>query len=205
MLTRLETLKAMGIEVWSLRGEITAVPELTPQKARTPTREAMPIAKVESETAAASDSVATASATPVQPVPKFRLAMLHYGSVGLCLSLAEGAELPRRFCDDVARLMAADVQSVRFQMVQWPMLDTAGIDQSISAARQVVTQKFNVLPAKMIVIGRDVAEYFGPLEKVGDKPTLVGRQSYLLLPSLTELLGSADQKRQLMSVLASWQ
>ena len=131
--------------------------------------------------------------------------MLHYGSLGICLSLPEEVDLPRRFCDDIARVMTADIKALKFQIVEWPMLDTSGINQSIDAARQVVAQKFGALPAQVIVIGADVAEYFRPLEKVSDDaPVLVGRQSYLLVPSLKELLGSAKRKRHLMTLLANW-
>ena len=196
MLTQLETLKAMGIEVWALRESGAVLPESAPEPE-------MP-APVKQRATKENDQVSIPDGELA--IPRFRLAMLHYGSVGFCLSLAEGAELPRRFCDDVARVMAADMQALKFQIVEWPMLDTSGIDQSVDAARQVITQKFGVLPPKVIVVGADVAEYFGPLEKVSDDaPVLVGGQSYLLVPSLIELLKSADKKRHLMILLANWQ
>ncbi len=173
MLTQLETLKAMGIEVWMLRDNSAVLPESAPgHEIPSPVKQ-----RVTKE----NHQMSIPEAEPA--IPRFRFAMLHYGSVGFCLSLTEGAELPRRFCDDVARVMAADLQALKFQIVEWPMLDTSGIDQSIDAARQVITQKFGVLPPKVIVVGADVAEYFGPLEKVGDDaPVLVGGHSYLLVP-----------------------
>ena len=196
MLTQFETLKAMGIEVWVHRESGTVLPESAPEPE-------MP-APVKQRATKENDQVSIPDGEPA--IPRFRLAMLHYGSVGFCLSLAEGAEFPRRFCDDVARAMAADLGALKLQIVEWPMLDTSGIDQSIDAARQVVAQKFGVLPAKVIVVGVDVAEYFVPLEKFrDDAPVLVGGQSYLLVPSLTELLKSADKKRHLMTLLAVWQ
>ena len=196
MLTQLETLKAMGIEVWAHRESGAVLPESAPEPE-------MP-APVKQRATKENDQVSIPDGEPA--IPRFRLAMLHYGSVGFCLSLAEGAELPRRFCDDVARAMAADPRALKLQIVEWPMLDTSGIDQSIDAARQVVAQKFGVLPAKVIVVGVDVAEYFVPLEKFrDDAPVLVGKQSYLVVPSLIELLKSADKKRHLMILLANWQ
>ena len=86
-----------------------------------------------------------------------------------------------------------------------PMLDTSGIDQSVRAARQVVTQRFITLPDKVIVIGAKIVEYFEPLQnfREGD-PLRVGKQTYQLLPSLTELLKSASKKRRLMSLIYNW-
>ena len=64
---------------------------------------------------------------------------------------------------------------------------------------------FGLLPAKVIVIGSDVVPYFGPLEKaLIETPVLVGDQSYLLIPSFSELMRSAQRKRELMALLNGW-
>ena len=139
------------------------------------------------------------------PIPEFRIAIMHYGTIGLCLSLEQGEDVPRRFCDDIARAMAADLRSLKFNILEWPMLDTSGIDQSVRAARQVVTQRLITLPDKVIVIGAKIVEYFEPLEnfREGD-PLRLGKQTYQLVPSLTELLKSASKKRRLMSFIYNW-
>ena len=138
-------------------------------------------------------------------IPQFRIAMLHYGSLGICLALDQDEDVPRRFCDDVARVMAADLQSLKFKIVEWPMLDTSGIDQSLKAARQVVTQRFLAMPDKVIVIGAEIRDYFQPIEDIGDETlSIVGKQEYLMLPSLRALFGSVNKKRLLMSLLYNW-
>lgn len=196
MQRRLETLREMGIEVWRLR----------PDPAAVVVADSAPVV----QPAPAAEVVATEPETASRPrdnavVPEFRLAFLHYETVGLCLSLARGQELPRRLCDDIAGTLGGNVKDVRFQMLEWPMLSTSGIDQSDSAARQVVTQKFGVLPARVIVFGQDVKEYYRPLEKAhAAEPLAVGRQQYLLIDQLKELMGSSQSKRQLLAVLSRW-
>lgn len=206
MLTQVETLKAMGIEVWTLRGKATAPREALPDVAVPEV--SLPVATASSEEPREPMVSQPASASPAMhpTVPTFRFAMLHYGTLGFCLALEEGTDIPRRFCDDVVRVMAAEPQSLKQQIVTWPMLETSGIDQSFDAARQVVTQKFSQMPAKVIVVGSEVVQYFGPLEKAQtNAPVRVGSQSYLLISSLPDILKSADRKRELMTLLDGWQ
>ena len=85
------------------------------------------------------------------------------------------------------------------------MLNTSGIDQSLASARQVVTQKFAVLPEKVVVFGGDVSIYFSPLKQVeSGQPSRVGNQSFLVVPSLVDLMKSPSEKRNLMVVLSNW-
>ena len=54
-------------------------------------------------------------------------------------------------------------------------------------------------------MGYDLIPYFGPLEKaLMETPVLVGSQSYLLIPSLSELKRSAQRKRELLAFLNGW-
>ena len=100
--------------------------------------------------------------------------------------------------------MGAEVEGVRYQELKWPMLNTSGIDQSVNAAREFVTQKFRALPTRVVVIGEDVAEYFGPLRDLGAEPKLMGNQSYLMIPSMTRTAESAEIKRSLFLSLVTW-
>ena len=92
MLTRDEYLKAMGVEVWTFRqtGTDTLVEPVaepvSPAVAR-PVVQARPAPPETAETPVVRE----------EPVPEFRLAFLHYESVGLCLLLEKDASLPRRF------------------------------------------------------------------------------------------------------------
>ena len=196
MQTRLDTLEHMGIEVWRLRQSPPAMATTEEVQSDQNVIKATPV-----------ENNAETEPTPPSPeshVPRFRIAFLHYESVGFCLSLAPEADLPRRFCDDLARVLGGDVGAVRFQMLEWPMLNTSGIDQSEAAARQVVTQKFSQLPSRVVVLG-EVPAYFGPLENIeAEKPTNIGRQQYLQIPELADLMQSSIRKRQLLSILKSW-
>jgi hypothetical protein len=133
------------------------------------------------------------------------LALFHYETIGICLSLRAESELPRRFCDDVARAMGGSIESVRYQLLKWPMLSTSGIDQSINAAREVVTQKFRQMPARVLVFGDDVDEYYNPLRDLAPLSVgAVGVQTFLKVPSLKGLLGSGSAKRELMLAMHRW-
>jgi len=205
-LTRSGYLKAMGIDVWTSRSAIApqvvvavgsaiqSMNSLTEMSTQAPDRDV--------ETAAA---VQTEAALVGTPLPEFMLALLHYETVGLCLSLGAESELPRRFCDDVARTMGGNIESLRYQLLKWPMLSTSGIDQSINAAREVVTQKFRQMPSKVLVFGDDVGDYYNPLRDLAPMSTgAVGAQTFLRVPSLTELLGSGSSKRELMLAMHHW-
>ena len=205
-LTRSGYLKAMGIDVWTSRSAIApqvvvavesaiqSMNSLTEMSTQAPDRDV--------ETAAA---VQTEAALVGTPLPEFMLALLHYETVGLCLSLGAESELPRRFCDDVARTMGGNIESLRFQLLKWPMLSTSGIDQSINAAREVVTQKFRQMPSKVLVFGDDVGDYYNPLRDLAPMSVgAVGAQTFLKVPSLKELLGSGSSKRELMLAMHHW-
>ena len=205
-LTRSGYLKAMGIDVWTSRSAIApqvvvavesaiqSMNSLTEMSTQAPDRDV--------ETTAA---VQTEAALVGTPLPEFMLALLHYETVGLCLSLGAESELPRRFCDDVARALGGNIKSVRYQLLKWPMLSTSGIDQSINAAREVVTQKFRQMPSRVLVFGDDVGEYYNPLRDLA--PMLVGAvgaQTFLKVPSLKGLLESGSVKRELMLAMDHW-
>jgi len=215
MLTQLEALQAMGIEVWTLRdveiaeGQPALVSTATDLGAREESLGALGLAKQineKAETSTNAHGVKEKTVSPnISPSPEFRFALLHYETVGFCVSLSDVKELRRRIFDDIARFMAADPKTMKQQVIEWPMLESLSIDQSLDAARQVVTQKFRLLPAKVIVVGSDVVPYFGPLEKaLTETPVLVGSQSYLLIPSVSELMESAQRKRDLMTSLNDW-
>lgn len=195
MLSRNQYLKAMGIDVWVRR-------EHQPSQQPPPVQPTQP-APLAEETAAKPAIAAPDSRSGA--VPNFRLGLYHYETVGLCLLLNDGADTPRRLCDDIARVMGGHVDGVGYQELCWPMLDTAGIDQTIGAAREVVTQKFSALPRRVLVFGRDVAEYFQPLAGVTPmQPTRVGNQEMLLVSDLQTFMSSAQDKRQLLRILHAW-
>jgi hypothetical protein len=205
-ITRSGYLKEMGIDVWiprsaiapqvvvAVESAIQSMNGLTEMSAQAPDRDV--------ETAAV---VQTKTSSIGAPLPVFMLALLHYETVGLCLSLGAESELPRRFCDDVARTMGGNIESLRYQLLKWPMLSTSGIDQSINAAREVVTQKFRRMPSKVLVFGDDVGDYYNPLRDLASMSIgAVGAQTFIKVPSLTEILGSGSSKRELMLAMHHW-
>lgn len=205
-LTRSGYLKAMGIDVWTSRSavapQVVAAVEAAIEPANSPTGMSRQAAakKVETDTA-----VQTGDAATGKQIPEFMLALFHYETIGICLSLRAESELPRRFCDDVARAMGGNIESVRYQLLKWPMLSTSGIDQSINAAREVVTQKFRQMPARVLVFGDDVGEYYYPLRDLAPLSVgAVGVQTFLKVPSLKGLLGSGSAKRELMLAMHRW-
>ena len=205
-LTRSGYLKAMGIDVWTTRSaiapEVVVAVESAIQSMNSITEMSTQAPDRDVETAAA---VQTEAALVGTPLPEFMLALLHYETVGLCLSLGAESELPRRFCDDVARTMGGNIESLRYQLLKWPMLSTSGIDQSINAAREVVTQKFRQMPSKVLVFGDDVGDYYNPLRDLAPMSTgAVGAQTFLKVPSLKGLLGSGSAKRELMLAMHRW-
>ena len=201
-------LNAMGIDVWSIRpavgrqsaatGQPSPVPDIIKTMGAAP---GTPPSEVSSLETGPPGQAATAEAGTV---PRFRLALLHYGSFGICVSLGESGKLPRRFCDDLARVMGCDLEALRYHELVWPMLDTSGIDQSVNAAREVVARKLGALPPRVLVFGDDVAEYFTPLQEAEREPQAVGSQSFLLQPALAETMTSADIKRRLFLSLQAW-
>ena len=205
-LTRSGYLKAMGIDVWTLRSaispEVVVAVESAVQSTNSLTEMSRQVPNRNVETAAA---VQTEAALVGASLPEFMLAFLHYETVGLCLSLGAESELPRRFCDDVARTMGGNIESLRYQLLKWPMLSTSGIDQSINAAREVVTQKFRQMPSKVLVFGDDVGDYYNPLRDLASMSIgAVGAQTFIKVPSLTEILGSGSSKRELMLAMHHW-
>ena len=199
-------LDAMGIDVWSVR---PVIPETEERPGGT-----SPVPDLVKAIGAAPEARKTSEMTPEKTpsrvktesadTPQFRFALLHYGSLGICISLGDSDKLPRRFCDDLARTMDGDVDGLRYHELTWPMLNTSGIDQSVNAAKEVVTQKLKTLPARVLVIGEDVAEYFAPLKEADAAPLSVGPQSFLLIPSIEKTAESPDIKRTLFVSLQAW-
>jgi hypothetical protein len=205
-LTRSGYLKAMGIDVWASRSaiapEVVVAVESAIQSMNSLTEMSTQALDRDVETTA---PVQTEEALAGTPLPEFILALFHYETVGICLSLGAESELPRRFCDDVARTMGGNIESLRFQLLKWPMLSTSGIDQSINAAREVVTQKFRQMPSKVLVFGDDVGDYYNPLRDLAPMSVgAVGAQAFLKVPSLKKLLESGSSKRELMLAMLYW-
>ena len=205
-LTRNGYLKAMGIDVWTSRSvvapqTVAAVEAaIEPASRSTVMSRSAPAIKIEADV-----TVQTGDAAMGEPIPEFMLALFHYETIGICLSLRAESELPRRFCDDVARAMGGNVESVRYHLLKWPMLSTSGIDQSINAAREVVTQKFRQMPARVLVFGDDVGDYYNPLRDMAPLSVgVVGVQTFLKVSSLKDLLGSGSAKHELMLAMHRW-
>lgn len=192
-------LKAMGIEVWSRRSLYAA-----------------PVPVSEVSVPAAGQVVAAAGAAiksdsqppqaPVVPekVPEFTLGFIYYETVAVGAMIPAGKEFPRRFCDDLARMMGGKLESPKYQAITWPMLATTGVDQSITAAREVVRRKFELMGSKVMLLGEDVTEYLPQLADVSawDIGVLDG-QHVLVLPTVSEL-GSTAAKRRLLKLLLAW-
>lgn len=205
-LTKGGYLRAMGIDVWTSRPtvapDVGAAPEMLVQQENSAdqvSRRAL-VKNVEPET-----PIQIEAAAADKQIPEFMLALFHYETIGICLSLRAESELPKRLCDDVARALGANIKSVRYQLLKWPMLSTSGIDQSINAAREVVTQKFRQMPSRVLVFGDDVGEYYHPLRDLA--PMLVGgvgAQTFLKVPSLKGFLESGSIKRELMLAMDHW-
>ena len=229
VLTDRALLAEMGIEVWQLRSSVqppaAQTPEHTggiPNTAVNQDSNGRPVAYEDTSEATAPGRRPPGRRPPgrrppdrrppdLQPtdtrtsVPRFSLAFLHYGTFGMCVSMSTGQALPRRLCDDLARVMEADVGGLRYQQLDWPMVNSPAIDQSIDAAREVVTQKFSQLPARVLVLGSDLPAYFGPAGKfTPGEAVRIGRQSFYLVPDAVSLMNSAEDKRQLLIGLHRW-
>lgn len=209
VLTRKQYLAAMGVDVWVSRppkeeGITGPVPATRPE----PPIPASAALKVQAraplpERSAPSQAAEGRAARQVpEEVPRFSFALLRYGSVGLCLSLANEEKLPRRFCDDVARAAGGDVESAEFQQLNWPMVKSASLDQCLDAAREVVTHKFSQLPDRIFVFGHDVCAYHHPIAR--GKPGEVvrdGAKQYVLMAGASEVMASPAEKRRLWKLI----
>lgn len=174
-------LKAMGIDIWKFR----------------------PVVSVEAQVAV-EDVMEKEETGPAPEAPRFSLAFLHYETVGLCLSLdPDEEEIPRRFCDDIARSMDGNLDGARFQKLDWPMVKTAAFDQSIGAAREVVAEKLNIMPPVVFMFGEDLKEYFAPLshQDVGSVTNIEGR-TVALFERSREVMTSAARKASLWRVVS---
>ena len=229
MLTRRQYLQTMGIEVWTLRGaDYQFRPQFVPAA-----REQMPPARAGAvsvpagqpgagparahspdalqavpgpEKARRTPDTAPQSPSPDGHVPPvFSLAFLHYGTVGFCLSLPDArAALPRRFCDDLARALSAKPDNVSVRILNWPMLNSADIDQSTSAAIQVVTHKFSELPGTLLVFGDDIQEYYPALgQQAPGTGQEVAGQTVFLFGSPATIMSSAATKRAVWQTLSA--
>jgi hypothetical protein len=222
MQTRQSYLKAMGIEVWRYRApgplavsEAPSAPGPRPsQNAAAGIDAAAAVLKRTASTPAVRQDKQAAPSRPSsaqqrdsrEPVPEFRLGLLRYETLGIVVSLSPTGTVPRRLCDDIVRLLAGQHETPSYHLLEWPMLDSSSIDQSLSAARQVVTQKLTQLPSRVLVLGEGLGEYFGPLASLADGEAAdIGRQNFMLVSNLEALKSSADQKRQLMHRLQRWQ
>ncbi len=192
--TKQDYLKAMGIEVWLLRPDTgVATSEEKPENLR------------EEKVLAVPDAV-VADKSDTGARPQFSLAFLHYETVGFCLSLqGDSAELPRRFCDDLARSLGGNVDAARYHKLVWPMVRSSGFDQSLDAAKEVVAEKFSTMPRSIVVFGEDLNEYYEPLkdQQIGAESEVDGR-TCVLFESVDRVMSSADQQRNLWRILSSW-
>lgn len=208
MLSKRQYLQAMGIDIWTRRAaqpvaEVT-IPTLPDVEIEKPSRiRAVRQTQIRDEPGPLKDVFAE--------TPNFRLALLHYGSVGLCCLMGvekkgdDKARFPRRLCDDIARAVGGNVDGVQYRELAWPMLDTPGIDQSIGPARDVVTQKIKSLPSRVLVMGAEVGRYFPPVEGITIMQTVrFGSQDFLMLPDTGQILAGTVNKRELMTVLLAW-
>ena len=196
-------LNAMGIDVW-IRRPVRAVP-----RAVDPQLEPDAATGGGAESNEATQERPSAAVQPVD-IPHFRMGLIHYESsqnetIALCTLIPEGAAFPKRFADDLARVMGGNLEAARYQELNWPMLSSANIDQSIDAAREVVRRKFEVLGARVIVLGDTLNQYLPAMASIEPWQTgTLGRQSVLVTPAFEEL-NTAEAKRRLLQALMAWQ
>ncbi len=200
----------MGIDVWVLRTNVAPIEAETAAAAPAATTQSRGIQQVadaigpitETQTDAPKPAPKPAAPQKLKETPSFTLALFHYGTVGICISVAPGQSPPRKFCDDVARAAGGDVGGVRYQQLEWPMVKSSSIDQSIDAARAVVAQKFSLLPQQVMIFGSDVCNYFAPIE-AGSPGTTIRHEErrFTLMPAVAEVMSSASHKRQLWQLI----
>jgi hypothetical protein len=208
-LTKKQYLQAMGIEVWSLRQshspESPGVSEKGAARQRQPARADSRKVQHQPAPKIAIDSEPRIPASIDLPV--FQLAFLHYQSIGFCISLPKGVEgVPRRFCDDIARVAGGDIKAAKHHQLNWPMLNNSSIDQSLKAAKEVVAQKFGLLPKTVFVFGEDIRGYFDGIAdlEIGSGRTVRGQEMFLFT-SISQLMDSSNHKKSLWQFLVSRQ
>ena len=229
-------LRAMGIEIWSIRPPVpervvaesvgqpsadhqqaprTVLPAASPTAAQivAPLRTGQPSGVGSSDHALSLDGSRNIGSRNIDgnigghtggaEKPVFSLVFLHYRTHGFCLWLnSADSALSRKFCDDVARFIGADLTATKYQKLDWPMLNTPGVDQSLEVVQEVLAQKFSVLPKQIIVFGEEVCRFHPGLVGTSLGETrILGSQSVLLVPALKTLLDSGSQKRQLLQWL----
>ncbi len=212
MRTKRQYLDAMGIDIWTLRCHASSEQQTDVLlEAATPNSKVPEASEVEAapQVTATKKSAATTETgakknSPEQEEPRFTLAFLQYDQLGLCLSLpSDQTKIPKHFCDDLARSLGKNPDTGSSQLLEWPLLNSSSIDQSLAAAKEVVMHKFNLLPATVLVFGEAVKQYHPDLEAlVSASPTQeTGRQTVYLFDEVTSVMQSADAKRALWQTL----
>ena len=205
-LMRRHYLKEMGIDVWTSRPPyvpLSSAPSIFESTSASSMLVKDPA--LFSEQRKNEGSAQGPKDLPGTQIPKFMFALFHYETIGICISLPSEKDLHRSFCDDVARAMGGNISSVRYQLLKWPMLSAPDVDQSISVAREVVTQKFRQMPPKFLVFGDDARRYYKPLrDLIPFSAATNGLQSLMIVPSLKTLLSSSSLKHELMLALCGW-
>ena len=142
-----------------------------------------------------------AAQEPKEPAPQFRLAFLAYTQLGLCLHLA--GDLPRQFCDDLARALGEDPNAASLKYLDWPLVkNNPAIDQSLSIAQQAVAEALAQLPARVLAFGEALPRYCPPLADASPGAQIkAGSQTLTLLPDAAALMASAEAKRRLWQQL----
>ena len=204
-MSKQQYLRAMGVDVWILRPSPGVAPAVadSPGAAPAATR-AAPGARAAPAPRPAPASRAAAPGTGASAAG-LRFAVLHYGDIGLCVLLTGEAELPKRFCDDIARTLGADPKGLRYQQLDLPPPGAEGAGQDVAAAAQQLAQRFETLPDRVMVFGAETADFFSPLRDIEPMtPSRLGHRRILLISSLPALMRSSEAKRALLRVLHEW-
>ncbi|HKI73102.1 MAG TPA: hypothetical protein VJ998_00545, partial [Pseudomonadales bacterium] len=143
-------LREMGVDVWVLRKR--AMPQVV---AAEPVRELAP-----AKTSPAPQAVPRNTA----PAPEFHLCFMTWPEVSLVFSLPLDADVidtaHRRFAEDVGIALRVTGDAA-IGAVRWPMVRSAHIDQSESAARAVMRQRVEQCAERVVVFGEAAADWLG--------------------------------------------
>ncbi|MDA0789521.1 MAG: hypothetical protein O2780_08705 [Proteobacteria bacterium] len=174
MITKLDYLQRMGIEVWLPRDAADAAKNALAETNDHSVAEAASAGETDlaalrsrqqpAKTPAPESSTPSAPAAttsgPRKP-PRFCLFFLDYGELGICGALTVDGSFDqpmRRFCDDVAQSILGKVPGKATLLeVRWPLVESSAISQSIEDARELVTASLARLPPRRLILGDEFA------------------------------------------------
>lgn len=177
---RNQYLREMGIDVWVLRRakRPQQAPAAAPAPAETTVTE---VSAAPADTHGATGRGTNPTASPTRQPPRFHLCFATYGDLSLIFSAPESSPtLPadlRHLADDIAMALGRK-QEPAINALRWPLVKTAGIDQSEEAAKTVLAERMSRLADRRIVFGDVARQWAGR----GDETTVAEIERYLVEP-----------------------